>query len=277
MTVLETPKIVLGTFTGLSTDIKPTTTGGGLPVNIGTRFEETDTGKIFRFNGLLWVEESPTAEGAAFAALQPRSSFISLLGDTFALQPAQVIYLLEDTTGLGADLGKVGTIPFEVEEDLPLRGFKVATYDGTGSNRFETPQVAGNQVGTNSFVTSIQFKTSVSLVTGTFYKNGDLNGLYKLDITNSQVRGVLQGNNATIALITHAFDSTFTDNKWHTLTWFIDRTRNIMSLFLDGTPLVDITSGNTEVDISGVTGSIDFLGSSNFTIGGDDTLTSTFD
>jgi len=78
-------------FNGQSTDTKPT-----MDVPFAARFFENDTGKTYFWDGANWKYESQDDESANFNALESRSSFVQLFGDTFAQKAATTLYLLEN-------------------------------------------------------------------------------------------------------------------------------------------------------------------------------------
>lgn len=219
---------------GVSTDTKPVT----LPD--GWTFEETDTGKIYRWNGNEWIYINRTEESANKFKLAPKTSLVQLFGDTFAKTALTRGYLLEnlnDDTGGNALTNNNGAT-FVTEKDLPLRGFTVANL--VGSQYLTRATEADLEVGTNSFVAGIWFKTSVGNTQYAF-SYGDIT-------TNEQNWGIaITGTNQLSAFVddgttlvqvqeSDLSTSTWSDNKWHVAIMFVDKSTNTMYFLAGDSP-----------------------------------------
>ena len=184
----------------------------------------TEVSNLQKINDLIRLK---SAEIKNKYANQPRSSVIQLLGDTFAKTPLTRGYLLEDLnddTG-GNALTNTGSISLaRVEDDLPLRGFPVPTLNGT-DQYFSKATDADLEVGTNSFLVSIWFKTTTSGTQYLFqYGNRaaseqhwsiriNANNLLELILDDGTNTDVLQDTTST----------RFDDNKWHIAVGFVDK------------------------------------------------------
>lgn len=254
-TVLKT-----GHLEGQSADAKPLKlAGAALPA--GTIYYELDTDKYYTFDGSTWQFSHWGEEGKAFASQQPRSSLITLFGDTFGTTAASAIYLLEnekEKSG-GTGLENNGAIQFAVDGDLPLRGYKVPTLDG--NQYLSVPTETANQVGIGSFVVSIQFKTTIGTTQNLIGYGDDAASEQNWSInynTTDRLRCMIDdGTNA--ATVTNLNGNQYNDNKWHTATMVVDRDPavDLMYLYVDGVEL-------DRADISAVTLTLDNVGTSVF-------------
>lgn len=251
------PQLLAGLrYVGVSTDTKPSS----LDTERWT-FEEKDTGRIYQWNGTEWIEYETTKEAKNRKAQEPRSSLISLFGDTFAQTAASSIYLLEDVTekGGGTSLTNNGTITFAKDDDLPLRGHLVPdTLDGS-TQYFSVATEAAVEVGTGSFTVSIDFKTTDTgnSIIPCFYGDNaasEQNWVIQLD-GNGAIRCIIDDGTNSASVIGPEIEP-YNDGKWHTATMLVDRDSavDLMYLFVDGRML----TGGT--DISAVTLTLDNVG-----------------
>lgn len=246
-------------FVGQSTDTKPTA-----DISLGARFLTNDNGLNYFWNDKEWVYESRSDEGKEFAALQPRSSFVQLFGDTFADDKVSTLYLLEDVSDSqgGTPLSNVGTIGFAEDPLLSLRGFLVPTFDGS-TQYFALLSEGKVEVGNGGFVASVQLKKTSVSASETVFHYGDNTASQKWDLTYDG-SGTIQctindgTNNATAS---DTIQNRTVDGEWHTVSMFVDRqpTVNLMYLFVDGEEVA-------RADISAVTLTLDAPGT-NLTIG----------
>lgn len=234
---------------GQSTDTKPT-----IDIPLGSRFNENDTGRTFTFDGIIWTYESIDDESRQFNALEPRSSFVQLFGDTFGVRPAETLFLLEtlnDTSPTaGTSLTNNGTIVLTREEDdLPLRGFLVPSLNGV-DQFFSLPTENKVEVGIGGFVANIQFKkTSVSAFETVFHY-GDNTASQKWELSyddSGNISCTINDGTNPPATATDTIPNRTVDGNLHTATMLVDRTPtvNLMSLIIDGETVAT-------ADISGV-------------------------
>lgn len=246
-------------FVGQSTDTKPTS-----DINLGARVLENDTGREYFWNDKDWLYESTSDEGKGITALQPRSSFVQLFGDTFAIDKASTLYLLEDVSDSqgGTPLSNVGTIGFAEDPLLPLRGFDVPTFDGA-TQYFALLSEGKVEVGVGGFVASVQLKKTSVAAFETVFHYGDNTASQKWELSYDD-SGIIRcsindGTNSAIASDT--IPNRTVDGEWHTVSMFVDRqpTVNLMYLFVDGEEV-------GRADISAVTLPLNAPGT-NLTIG----------
>lgn len=189
------------------------------------------------------------------------SPLIRLIGDEFAVNPESSLYLLEDLTSKigGGVLTNNNGVTFPIDNDFPLRGFKVASLDGT-TQYLSRATEAQFEVGTGSFMLSIWFKTTVKGGVHTLVNYGD----EAASEQNWNIRinaDVLEGNlddGTNTALVADPIKERWQDGKWHHAQLLVDKTTDIMYLYVDGQEIKNVS-------ISAVTGTLDNVGT-NFVI-----------
>jgi hypothetical protein len=232
-------KLKLARLEGQSSDGKPLKYAGG-DTPVGAEYHEIDTGRNFKFDGLKWNELYKSDEGKNWASKQPRSSLIQLFGDEFAQVGASAVFTLENLDDLqgGTGLTNVGNIDLNRTEDkLPLRGYKVPTFNGT-DQYFSIPTESKVEVGTNSFIGKIDFITTKSGIQ-TMVSYGDSQASEQHWRIRQDGAGqdtllftIDDGTNSTGASVLNI--SRFHDGKPHTMVFFADRTNNFLYVFVDG-------------------------------------------
>lgn len=222
-------------FTGQSTDTKPT-----VDIPLGSRFVENDTGRTYVFDGIVWTYESIDDESANFNALESRSSFIQLFGDTFAIKPANTVFLLEtlsDTSPTaGTSLTNNGAIDLtRLEDNIPLRGFLVPSLNGT-NQFFSLPTENKVEVGVGGFVSSIQFRATKQDATQYIYSYGDINVSeqhWSLRVDAGNTIAMVIDDGSTTATATTSEPLRYHDGELHTATTIWQPTVGVF-LFIDG-------------------------------------------
>lgn len=255
-------KIIMGRIRGQSTEVKPTT------YRKGTIFEELDTGRLYIYDGSMWRYWMDSDERKIYIQHQNNgegSPFLRLTGDEFATNTESSLYLLSDLTSAigGGVLTNNGTVTFVEESDLPLRGYTVANLVSASSQYLSRATEAQFEVGTGSFIASIQFKSNTIGVYQKLFDYGSAQsgkGYYRVHIdTAGRILCGIKDTSNNSASITDSISNRFLDGRIHTVTMLVDRTVNLMYLFCDG-QLIGSTS------ISGVTATLDTVGE-NFYIG----------
>jgi len=237
-----------------SSDTKPAATE--LPA--GWKLHELDTGRVFLWDGAQWIFLERTEESKNKNALQPRSSIHQLFGDTFAKTAASSVFLLEGLTDEqgGTSLTNNGSIDLtRIENDLPLRGFKVPSLNGT-TQYFSIPTESKVQVGLASFAVKGEFKTNLKSTFQALFFYGsesasEQNWYCRFNSSNQLEIVIDDGTNT--ATIVDSVKDRWQDDKIHTIEMFVDRTADIMKLLVDGEEI-------GSVSISAVTGTLDNVG-----------------
>ena len=221
----------------------------------------TEVSNLQKINDLIRLK---SAEIKNKYANQPRSSVIQLLGDTFAKTPLTRGYLLEDLnddTG-GNALTNTGSISLaRVEDDLPLRGFPVPTLNGT-DQYFSKATDADLEVGTNSFLAGIWFKTTTKATNMQLFCYGDVaatkqNWRIAINSQNRILAEIDDGTNKKSVIDTDR-QGRFQDGKWHIAMMFADKNTNTMYLLVGESTTNLVLVGS--VDISSVTGTLNGTG-----------------
>jgi hypothetical protein len=194
---------------------------------------------------------------------EPRSSLIQLFGDEFAQVQASSVFLLEDLTDEqgGTSLTNNGTIDLtRVEDQLPLRGYTIPTFNGS-TQYFSMATEAKVEVGTNSFIAKIDFKTEIQDATDILFMYGDTSASeqnWRMYLSAGQMATEIDdGTNSVFDL--GGVKNQYSDGKWHTAVMFVDRTNDIMYMIVDGELI-------SSISISTVTLTLDNA-STNFYIG----------
>lgn len=197
------------------------------------------------------------------------SPLIRLIGDEFCTTAESSLYLLGSTASAigGTALTENGTPTYPFDSDL---GENVVSLDGS-TDYLTLPTESSVEVGTGSFVASIQFKTNALAGANhaTLFHYGDVgaseqNWFIRIDGTSGANGGRIylqidDGTNIQGATSKISYKDEIIDDNWHTLVWVVDRTQNIQSIYLDG-KFVEL--GTNEEDISNVTGTLNNVGTS---------------
>lgn len=190
------------------------------------------------------------------------SPLIRLTGDEFATTAESALYNLNDinSDNSGGVLTNNGTVTFAHDSDL---GETVGTYNGS-SQYLSRATEAQFEVGTGSFTASIWFKDDLTQNSEAIFSYGDEAGseqfyrVYKF--STGEIRAGICDATTTVNVETSAGDSSkYFDNKWHNLIMLVDRTSDLMYLYIDG-ELVSNTNTANPINISGVTGTLDNVG-----------------
>lgn len=244
-----------------STDAKP----DNYP--IGYKITELDTGRQYMFDGAQWIFIKRLWDSEQKAKHEPRTSLVQLFGDTFAKTAASAVFLLEDLTDEqgGTSLTNNGSIALtRIETEGFLRGYLVPRLNGT-TQYFSMPTEAKVEVGTGSFIIKADIKTDRGTGTTQYAVSyGDIGAseqywaMAVLSGTNEISFSIDDGT--TELTVSDDIPNRIHDGKLHRVIAFVDRTKDLMHLFVDGEEVTDPT------DISSVTGTLNNAGE-NFLIG----------
>jgi hypothetical protein len=233
-----------------------------------------------RHDGIDCVQEAKLFRGINSEYAIPRdainadlrsegSPIIRLTGDEFCQTAESLIALLEDLSvqvgGIGPFTNNNGvTFVRETEDDeSPLYEELVANLASASNQHLSIPTASALEVGTGSFIASIQFKSNTIGVYQKLFDYGSAQsgkGYYRVHIdTAGRILCGIKDTSNNSASITDSISNRFLDGRIHTVTMLVDRTVNLMYLFCDG-QLIGSTS------ISGVTATLDTVGE-NFYIG----------
>lgn len=230
-------KIIAGIVRGQSSETKPTI------YRIGTKFEELDTGRIYIWNGTSWQYWTDTEERKSYIAQQNNgegSPFIRLTGDEFATTAESSLYLLENINSAigGGVLTNNNGVTFVEDGELPLRGYTVANFVHTSSQYLSRATESQFEVGTGSFVASVLFQAGTTPRTGWLIAYGDLAtneqnwGIFTF--SDGRIYCVIDDGTNTIQIGENTPIGSVFDGRWHHVAMLVDKTVNIMILFLDG-------------------------------------------
>ena len=249
-------KVKLARLEGQSSDTKPVKYAGH-DIGVGAKYHELDTDRNYEFDGIKWNEKTQGDEGKNFFAKQPRSSLIQLFGDTFAKVGANAVFLLEDLSDKqgGTGLTNVGEIKLNrIEPQLPLRGYKVPTFNGTTQELF-IPTEAKIELGTDSFIIALSFATTAL---GTAQKisayglSAGTNPHWQIETDADNLLSVELQSTGGAVKFTDTKKGFYNDGKLHRVLVFADRTADLMYTFADGILLdttdISLISGDTLTD-----------------------------
>lgn len=211
---------------------------------------DTDTGKTNIWNGKQWIYEQQNDEHKSFFASIPRTSFIVLLGDTFASSSQSFIGLLESTTNLlGGNFVNEGTVTFSKTgflngTNMPFRGYTTAIFDGTIGTSFLTLATESSiEVGTGDlikgcFIQTDDFGTNYMLQYGDISGGEPSHGMYFNSSSRLAAWVSLDGINFDNVSAPERF--MIHGRTWHHIMYQVKRSNNTLNLFIDGN-LVDST------------------------------------
>ena len=145
------------------------------------------------------------------------SPLIRLTGDEFCTVSESALYNINDlnSDNGGGVLTNAGTVVFALDTDL---GETVGTYNGS-SQYLHRATEAQFEVGTGSFTSSIQFKTTDTGSIQTMFMYGDEAGTginWMCGINASDKLFTKIDDNTTSLTITESIAGRWSDGKWHT-------------------------------------------------------------
>lgn len=195
---------------------------------------------------------SPKTQIATNKKQTEGSPLIRLMGDEFCSTAETVLFNLSSATpetGSGA-FTNTGTVVFALDTDL---GETVPTLDG--STQYLDLDHADHDVGTGSFTASIQFKSSTNTATDMLFEYGDTAASEQHYAMWSSPTGTLtvaidDGTNIVNLADANTGSGDLYDGNWHTCVMVVDRTTDIMYIYVDGRLA-------NSADISSVTGTLD--------------------
>jgi hypothetical protein len=229
---------------------------------------DTDTGETHIYNGQQWIYDQQNDEHKSFFASIPRTSFIVLLGDTFASSSQSFIGLLESTTNLlGGNFVNVGSVTFSKTgflngNNMPFRGYTTAIFDGTeGTSLLTLATESSIEVGTGD------------LIKGCFIQTDDFGTNYMLqygDIATGASHGMFFNSSSRLAAWVSLdginFDNVSAPERfmihgrtWHHIMYQVKRSNNTLSLFIDGnivdsTVMTNVGAGNLNSSVGSQVG-----------------------
>jgi len=211
---------------------------------------DTDTGETHIYNGQQWIYDQQNDEHKIFFAKIPRTSFVTLLGDTFASSSQSFIGLLESTTNLlGGDFVNEGTVTFSKTgflngNNMPFRGYTTAIFDGTiGTSFLSLATEPSIEVGTGDlikgcFIQTDDFGTNYMLQYGDISGGEPSHGMYFNSSSRLAAWVSLDGINFDNVSAPERF---FIHGRtWHHIMYQVKRSNNTLNLFIDGN-IVDST------------------------------------
>ena len=211
---------------------------------------DTDTGETHIYNGQQWIYDQQNDEHKIFFANIPRTSFIVLLGDTFASSSQSFINLLESTTSLlGGDLVNVGTVTFSKTgflngTNMPFRGYTTAIFNGDiGTSLLTLATESSIEVGTGDlikgcFIQTDDFGTNYMLQYGDLSGGEPSHGMFFNSSSRLAAWVSLDGINFDNVSAPERF--MIHGRTWHHIMYQVKRSNNTLNLFIDGN-LVDST------------------------------------
>lgn len=128
-------------ITGLSTDTKPTS-----HVLDNTIFYETNTFKLYQWNGVDWIGEESTAETWTNKSLDAEQNiFVNCLVSPFAQSSKRVGIMTPAITSYGSLYGAIGGLTTHT-----IESYGVAYADSQEGNVIQYRQASGNRMGLGS-------------------------------------------------------------------------------------------------------------------------------
>ena len=248
-----------------STDAKPAN------VPIGYKITELDTGRQYMYDGAQWIFIKRLWDSAQKAKQEPRTSLVQLFGDTFAKTALARGYLLEDLnddTG-GNPLTNNNSVTFPVEDSGRLRGYPVGLFDGINQYLSRATE-ADLEVGTNSFLSGIWFKTTKEDTNMQLFNYGDNaaneeNWWIRFDGASNKIQCLIDDGTNT-ASVTDSVSKRWTDGRWHVAMMFIDKDKDTMYFLVGDDPanmeLIGSVSISSVGDLTHATDGI-YIGANN--------------
>ena len=185
------------------------------------------------------------------------SPLIRLTGDEFAINAEASLYLLTDLTSeiAGGVLTNNGTVTFNFDSD---HGYTVATL--SGSNYLSRATETQFEVGTGSFMASIWFNLSLDpsglRMMVNYGDDAASEQNWKLFFQADAIQAVIDDGTNTVTLV-DPIKKRWQDGKWHHAQMLVDRTTDIMYLYVDGQEVVNgsistvtLTLNNTGTDFA---------------------------
>jgi len=163
------------------------------------------------------------------------SPLIRLIGDEFATNAEASLYLLTDLTSEigGGVLTNNNTVTFNFDAE---HGYVVGDFVSASSQSLTRTTETQFEVGTGSFIVSEWFKTTAT-ATQSLFCYGDIAASeqnYNVEISSGgNIRATVDDGTNNITL-SDPIAGRWNDDKWHCMVMFVDRTTDIMYLFVDG-------------------------------------------
>jgi len=183
------------------------------------------------------------------------SPLIRLTGDEFVTSVESQLNLLADLTATvgSGPLTNNNAVTFAtetVDDESSLYEQTVGNFASTSSQYLSLPTGTSVQVGTNSFLGSIAFKTNTTgalQVMASYGSHVAAKAYWEFRINAANILAFEIWDGTTTNTVTDTIASRWQDNRWHIVTALVDKTLNIIYLICDGISIgsVAVTASNT--------------------------------